>query len=286
MDMSFEALMGFGMVAIAIAIGALVLTIAMLGLTFKWAIIVAGNNNPSFLSACGWIVGISFTTNLLQYAGAQLGGAGGAILASLLAIFVSLYMVSTVANCGLFRAFLVSLTHCGFMFLALLVIMLPMVFVAKMYAPIGPDGKPDFTFGHELDNQFAEIEVMNEEMNRQMAELEKMKAELDPDFGATDLDNVNPVSLQESGGQESGGQQSGGATKTPVTATGATPTTLPQGGGESEPGSRSDEDLLNRGFKPSGPSVNQGEPQTQAKPKAKTKSRPVPEGVTVNPYFQ
>lgn len=284
MDMSFEALMGFGMVAIAIAIGALVLTIAMLGLTFKWAVIVAGNSNPSFLSACGWFLGITLMTNFIQYAGARMGGPMGALLASLLALFVSLYMISSVANCGLFRAFLVSLTHAGFMFLVMMVLLLPLVFVAKMYAPIGPDGKPDFTFGHELDNQFAEIDEMTSEMDRQMADLDKMKAEFDSEFGESGLDNINPVGLQVT--DEPTPAPTIAPNPTPKTTPTPTKTPPAAGEGELEPGSPTGEDLLNRGFKPTVPSVRESTPETQAKPKAKAPSLPLPKGVKVNPFFQ
>ena len=106
-----EQFLALGAVGIAILGAAALACLAIMAGTLKLSISWIGNRTPSFLSCCGWLLAISFVNCLLVYGTLILFNQTALLLVTPLTWFVTLYMLATAADCGMFRALGVWISH-------------------------------------------------------------------------------------------------------------------------------------------------------------------------------
>ncbi|KAA5544551.1 hypothetical protein FYK55_09525 [Roseiconus nitratireducens] len=102
---SQEQILAIGITGLVIIGVAMVVTLAVMAGTLKLCIALIGNRNPSYLACIGWLIAIGFMNAFIVTTAWSVFGRGAVLLATPLTWFVTLYLISTAADCGLLRAF-------------------------------------------------------------------------------------------------------------------------------------------------------------------------------------
>lgn len=163
-----EQFLALGAIGLAIIGVAVLVSFAIMAGTLKLSISWIGNSTPSFFACCGWLLGISFVNCFLIYGTLIVFGQNATLLVTPLTWFVTLYMISTAADCGLIRAFGIWMTNSILSTIGIVAL----IFVCMI--PLAIIGAGVETASDNLDNEFENVEAMMADIDTQMDELDQL----------------------------------------------------------------------------------------------------------------
>ena len=164
-----EQILALGLIGFSILGFALLATLLVMAGTLKLSIGWLGNRSPSFLACLGWLLAISFVNCFIVFGTMVTLGEGATLLVTPLTWFVTLYMVSVAADCGLFRAFGIWIVNSILSTVGLVAIM----FVAAI--PLAMIGAGANVAGENLQAEIEKVEQMMAESERKLDELDSVE---------------------------------------------------------------------------------------------------------------
>lgn len=248
-----EQFLALGALGIAIVGAVLLVSFAVMAGTFKLSVAWLGKSSPSYLACFGWMLAITFVNSFLVFGAMIVFGEVAAMMVTPLTWFVTLYMVSTAANCGLMRAFGIWLVNSFLSGIGLAAI----AFVVTI--PLAIIGAGVNAGGENLQAEFDKVDAMMADLDSQMEELEQF-----------DFPQTTEVSFP--------------------TETSIDDDSIPTGDGDQVENDTSDEALHDSEPTPV-TSSTASDRAVQHQPRKTSPSRPVQtrraaDGSTINPFFQ
>ena len=252
-----EQFLALGLVGFVILGIAMLVSFAMMAGSLKLCISLVGNITPSYIACVGWLLAITCVNGFVAFGTLAVFGQTAMLLAVPLTWFLTLYMVSTAAECGLLRAFVIWLANSVLSTVGLVAIMFVMTIPLAMIGAVARAG---------MDDDQAEV-----------VQAERAMAEMDPQNEAPDRLNL-PVATRV-GFQPGAGIES-----------------APNEGRADEPDNAvifvQALEMTKQSFAAAEP-VDTTQPESQADSKAMeqlprkpAKSRRAPDGSMINPFFQ
>lgn len=181
-NISQEQLMAIGIAGFAIIGVAILVSFLLMAGTLKLSISWLGNSSPSFVVCLGWLFAIAFVNSFVAFSAMAIAGQGAMLIATPLTWFVTAYMISSAANCGLLRGFGIWIVNSILSSIGLVVIVL---IAAIPFAIIGAGVQAG---GENLQAEFEQVEEMMAEMDEQLQTLEELES--------MELPEVTEVHLQ------------------------------------------------------------------------------------------
>ncbi|QEG02507.1 hypothetical protein Mal15_66280 [Stieleria maiorica] len=168
-DIPQEQYLALGAIGFAIIGAVLFVTFAMMAGTLKLSIAWLGKASPSYLACFGWLLAITFVNCFLVVGTQSLFGETAVLLVTPLTWFVTLYMVSTAANCGLFRAlgiWIVNSFLSAFGMAAIILVALIPFSILGAGLDVG---------GDRLQAEFEKVDAMIAELDEQQQTLDQIE---------------------------------------------------------------------------------------------------------------
>ena len=168
-NVSPEQIVAMGVIGFVVIGVAILFMFALMAGTLKLSIAWLGKSSPSYLACFGWLLAITFVNSFIIYGTLIVFGQTALILATPLTWAVTLYMLSSAANCGLIRAFGIWIVNSILATIGIVAI----AFV--MTIPLAIIGAGVQAGGENLQAEFDEMDQMMEDLDAQMEELEKIE---------------------------------------------------------------------------------------------------------------
>ncbi|WP_182868962.1 hypothetical protein [Stieleria mannarensis] len=168
-DIPQEQFLALGAIGFAIIGAVLFVTFAMMAGTLKLSIAWLGKASPSYLACFGWLLAITFVNCFLVVATQSLFGETAVLLVTPLTWFVTLYMVSTAADCGLLRAFGIWIVNSFLSAFGLAAVLL-LVLIPLSILGAGLDAG-----GDRLQAEFEKVDAMMAELDEQQQTLDQIE---------------------------------------------------------------------------------------------------------------
>ena len=188
-SISQEQILALGAVGIIIMAVAAIVALAVMAGTLKLSISLLGGSSPSYLACVGWLLGITFVNSFIIVGTITCFGQGAALLATPLTWFVTLYMVSSAADCGLFRAFGIWIVNSILSTIGLVAVVFVLMIPLAMLGAVVDNETAN------LEAQFQAVEAQLDNVNEEQTQLERV-GELVGDTPGLEIGETTEVSLK------------------------------------------------------------------------------------------
>ena len=161
-----DEVLAIGAIALTVIAGLLLIFFFITVASFKMAVSWIGNQSPGWFASAGWVIAISMISSFISLVTVDLMGSFGAIIGAPINWYITLYMISSAGDCGMWQAFKISCAQALFSGISLTGICIAGFLVLSSVAP-------------NLDEKLADFESEMKGLEAQMAEIDSMTAEME-----------------------------------------------------------------------------------------------------------